>query len=118
MMKGMIRVENNDSSISFFIFFLVIAIYFISFLKNQAKKRKQQQAARVSPPRWETEKKIPPIIQEPILPVVLKSKKEELKQVTAIPSPKKRMPRIARVVGGLRSKKELILISEILQSKL
>lgn len=113
MMSQRIKMEENGSAETFIYFLIIAAIYFLNFFLKRAKKKRE--ASTTLPPRRPATP--PPAKRPPPMPVV---KKVEVRRAPprSYEAPKSRSapskPRIARIVGELPSKKNLILLSEIL----
>lgn len=112
-------MENNNNIGSFFPFIMIILVFVISnFKKKMAQKEKEKarerKISRVEPAYRSAS---PPVKLSEVLMV---KKKEGL--ASSIPEKKiqvvrNKKPRIQKVVGRLHSKKDLILISEILNHR-
>ncbi|MCB1110583.1 MAG: hypothetical protein KDK64_06335 [Chlamydiia bacterium] len=102
--------EKSEGFGTFYYFFFIIAVYLFTLLRNRMKKKKgaEQAAQRPMPPRRVAP---PPSIPVTKKPVLLPRLKEAPRKVV------RRRPRIVKLVQGLQSKKELILLSEILSLK-
>jgi len=104
-------MEENSNFDAFYPFFIIIAVYLVTFFKKRAKMKREEEEKRKMPLiRREAPRRAatPP---PPLRPV--KILKPPTQQNTA-PIARKRRPRIFNLVQGLKSKKELVLLSEIL----
>ena len=100
--------EKGEGFESFYYFFFILLIYFLTFLRKKLQKKRHPSP---QPPRPQ----VSHLAKTPSIPIA--------KKVGTLPSPpkeiirkpiRKRRPRIVKVVSRLRSKKDLILLSEVL----
>lgn len=94
---------------SFYYFFFILLIYFLTFLRKKLQK-KRYPPSKLSPPQSFCLEKNPPIrtVKKGNIPP---SASYEIIQK---PMQKRRRPRIVKIVRRLHSKKDLILLSEVL----
>ena len=107
-------MQDQGSIETFFPFVVIILVYLITNIRKQMKKKEKEAAKptpRPSPPKPAMKAAPPP--QKIELEVI----KEELQPLEKQEAPfhSKPQPRIKTLVGSLRSKKDLILLSEILK---
>lgn len=106
-------MEEKNNFDAFYPFFIIIVVYLVTFFKKRAKMKRDAEEKRRAP--------LVPIRREaplraamPPVPVATVKINKPPTQQKAAPIRRKRKPRIVNLVQGLKSKKELILLSEIL----
>ncbi len=96
-------------------FLILIGVAVVKGLQKKAQgKKAQEEMVRRPPTRTPKPRKPVPPVKRELKP--LKPRSPSVSTKTRPASYRKR-PRIAKVIGGLKSKKELILLSEILLRK-
>jgi len=114
-------MEENNNFDAFYPFFIIIFLFIVNFFRNRAKQKQEmeQRRGRVpSPPK--PFPKTAPTPPSPQIATYKKNKKLEKVEEVAITkknAKKSKPPRIVNLVSGLKSKKELVLLSEILFKK-
>ena len=98
---------------------LIFALFgIVKFLKDRAKKKEGEKGKQGPLRRAPTPS--PPIRKAAVPPSINIKKVKPVELSTAAKNEalrRKKKPRIANLIGGLRSKKDLILLSEILVNK-
>ena len=108
-----VNVEENNNFDAFYPFFIIMVVFLVTFFRPRAKiKRELEEKRRVGLLRG---REVPQHVATSLSPAA--------STVTVIQPPdqqkrdpiaRKRRPRIVNLVQGLKSKKELVLLSEIL----
>ena len=116
-------MEENNNFDAFYPFFIIIVLFIVNFFRNRAKQKQEMEQRRgkmPSPPKpFSQTAPTPP----PQIATYKKNKKlEKVKEseevaITIKNAKKSKPPRIVNLVSGLKSKKELVLLSEILFKK-
>ena len=104
-------MEENSNFDAFYPFFIIIAVYLVTFFKKRAKMKREAEEKRKMPL---IRREVPRRAETPPVPVATVKMIKPPIQQKAAPIGRKRKPRIVNLVQGLKSKKELILLSEIL----
>lgn len=101
-------MDENSNFETFLPFIIFVIAILLRFLKRKKKEEPQRArpVQRQKPP--EPRSVAPPPVQRTVV------QKKENKEVPRPLPKRRRRPRIVRLVQGLHSKKELILLSEIL----
>ena len=106
-------MEEKNNFDAFYPFFIIIVVYLVTFFKKRAKMKRDAEEKRRAPP-VPIRREAPRRAEAPPVPVAtVKIIKPPIRQKAARIG-RKRKPRIVNLVQGLKSKKELILLSEIL----
>jgi hypothetical protein len=113
-------MEENNNFDAFYPFFIIIFLFIVNFFRNRAKQKQEmeQRRGRVPSPPKPFPKTAPP--PSPQIATYKKNKKLEKVEEIAITkkhAKKSKHPRVVNLVSGLKSKKELVLLSEILFKK-
>lgn len=105
-------MEEKNNFDAFYPFFIIIAVYLVTFFKKRAKMKREAEEKRKMPlMRREAPRRV---ATSPVPVATVKIIKPPTPQHKVAPVARKRKPRIVNLVQGLKSKKELILLSEIL----
>lgn len=104
-------MEENSNFDAFYPFFIIIAVYLVTFFKKRAKMKREAEEKRKMPLM---RRGAPRHVATPPVPVATVKMIKPTAQKKAAPIARKRKPRVVNLVQGLKSKKELILLSEIL----
>jgi hypothetical protein len=110
-------MEENNNFDAFYPFFIIIVLFIVNFFRNRTKQKQEMEQRRErvpSPPK--PFPKIPPP-PSPQIPTYKKNNKVEEIAITKKHAKKSKHPRAVNLVSGLKSKKELVLLSEILFKK-
>jgi len=109
-----------ESFLTFFIVLVFLAIRFIG--SHYLKKKKEEQANRPSPQKQAPPPQPQPVFEPvqrreapPTLPTAKKIEVEVHEEEVSKPIVTRRIPRIQKVVNRVGSKRNLILLSEILR---
>jgi len=104
-------MEEKNNFDAFYPFFIIVIVYLVTFFKKRAKMKREAEEKRKAPP---IQREAPRRVATPPIPVATVKIFEPPFQKEAIPAARKGKPRIVSLVQGLKSKKELVLLSEIL----
>lgn len=105
-------MEEKNNFDAFYPFFIIIVVYLVSFFRKRAKmKREAEEKKRTVPIQREAPRYVtaPP----PPIAVTVKIDTPSVRQ-KATPTIRKKKPCIVNIVQDLKSKKELVFLSEIL----
>ena len=106
-----IKVEEKSNFDAFYPFFIIIVVYLVTFFRKRAKiKREAEEKKRTVP----IQREAPLRVATPPPPVTTVRSVKPSSQQKASPIVKKRKPRIVNLIQGLKSTKELVILSEIL----
>ena len=103
-------MEESGSAHQFFPLFVFIVICIFSFLRKRKKREEAQVPLKMMSPLPPKQKREPP----PSLPIATIRVSSPPSEPTPAPSTRSK-PRIVKIVNALPSKKQLILISELLK---
>ncbi|WP_316357554.1 hypothetical protein [Candidatus Neptunichlamydia sp. REUL1] len=104
-------MEEKNNFDAFYPFFIIIIVYLVTFFKKRAKMKREAEEKRKAPP---IRRQAPRRVATPPIPVATVKTSEPSVQLKKPPATRKGKPRIVNLVQGLKSKKELVLLSEIL----
>ena len=104
-------MEENSNFDAFYPFFIIIVVYLVTFFKKRAKMKREAEEKRKAPP---IRRQAPRRIATPPIPVATVKTSEPSVQLKEPPAARKGKARIVNLVQSLKSKKELVLLSEIL----
>ncbi len=106
-------MEEKNNFDAFYPFFIIIVVYLVTFFKKRAKMKRDAEEKRRTPP-VPIRREAPRRAATPPMPVATVKIIKPTAQKKAAPIARNRQPRIVNLVQGLKSKKELVLLSEIL----
>lgn len=106
-------MEEKSNFDAFYPFFIIIVVYLVTFFKKRAKMKRDAEEKRRAPPVPIRREAIHHVATPPPSISTVKMVKLPTRKKTP-PIKRKGNPRIVNLVQGLKSKKELVLLSEIL----